>query len=177
MRSTMRFSLRSPSKPVARSSFRRSLSIRNEISYVMVKPDGVQRKLVGEIISRFESKGYKIKGLKMTQCSRQLAEEHYAELKDRPFFPNLVEYITSGPVVCIALEGKDVVSAARNLIGVTNPVEAAPGSIRGDFGIDKGRNVVHGSDSPENGLREIELWFTPQELVEWDPTMAPWIEE
>eukprot|EP00210_Caulerpa_lentillifera_P003055 g2917.t1 len=121
----------------------------------MIKPDGVQRGLVGDVIGRFERKGYKIKGLKLFQCSRDLAETHYAELKEKPFFPKLVDYITSGPVVCMALEGNGVISAARNLIGKTDPLEAEPGSIRGDLAIDKGRNVVHGSDSPENGVREI----------------------
>jgi len=149
----------------------------NEVSYVMVKPDGVQRGLVGEIIGRFEKKGYKLKGLKMMQCSRSLAEEHYAELKDKPFYPKLVDYIVSGPVVCMALEGKDVVKAARNLIGSTNPVEAAAGTIRGDLAIDKGRNVVHGSDSVENGVRETSLWFYPEEILDYNISISDWIEE
>ncbi|CAD7697714.1 unnamed protein product [Ostreobium quekettii] len=125
-----------------------------EKSYIMIKPDGVQRGLVGEVIGRFERKGFKLVGLKMFRCPRQLAEEHYGELKDRPFFPKLVDYITSGPVVCMVWEGDGVVASARKLIGKTDPLEADPGTIRGDLGLHKGRNVVHGSDSPENGLRE-----------------------
>jgi len=156
---------------------RTQLRVVNEVSYVMVKPDGVQRGLVGEIIGRFEKKGYKLKGLKMMQCSRSLAEEHYAELKDKPFYPKLVDYIVSGPVVCMALEGKDVVKAARNLIGSTNPVEAAAGTIRGDLAIDKGRNVVHGSDSVENGVRETSLWFDPEEILDYNISISDWIEE
>lgn len=121
----------------------------------MIKPDGVQRGLIGTIITKFESKGFKLKGLKLYQCSKELAETHYQELKEKPFFKKLVDYIVSGPVVCMVWEGNGVVAAARTLIGKTDPLEALPGTIRGDFGIDKGRNVVHGSDSIENGLREI----------------------
>lgn len=143
----------------------------------MVKPDGVQRGLVGEIISRFERKGFQLKGLKLFETPRELAEEHYGELKEKPFYPKLVDYIVSGPVVCIALEGPGVVAAARKLIGVTNPLNAEPGTIRGDFGIEVGRNVVHGSDSPENGLREIALWFKEGEIVDWEQTMTPWLKE
>lgn len=157
-----------------------SLRVRSaaiERSYVMVKPDGVQRGLVGEIISRFERKGFQLKGLKLFETPRELAEEHYGELKEKPFYPKLVDYIVSGPVVCIALEGPGVVAAARKLIGVTNPLNAEPGTIRGDFGIEVGRNVVHGSDSPENGLREIALWFNEDEIVDWEQTMTPWLKE
>ncbi|KAJ9678039.1 hypothetical protein PVL29_022811 [Vitis rotundifolia] len=121
----------------------------------MVKPDGVQRGLVGEIISRFEKKGFKLTGLKLFQCPKQLAEEHYKDLKEKSFFPKLIEYITSGPVVCMAWEGVGVVASARKLIGSTNPLQAEPGTIRGDLAVQTGRNVVHGSDSPENGKREI----------------------
>ncbi|OEL19641.1 Nucleoside diphosphate kinase 2, chloroplastic [Dichanthelium oligosanthes] len=126
-----------------------------EQSYIMVKPDGVQRGLVGEIISRFEKKGFLLKGLKLFQCSKDLAEEHYKDLKDKPFFPTLIDYITSGPVVCMAWEGNGVVASARKLIGATNPLQAEPGTIRGDLAVQTGRNVVHGSDSPDNGKREI----------------------
>ncbi|KAG0628755.1 hypothetical protein M758_1G050600 [Ceratodon purpureus] len=148
-----------------------------ERSYVMVKPDGVQRGLVGEIITRFERKGFQLVGLKMFQTPKSLAEEHYGELKEKPFYGKLVDYIVSGPVVCIALEGPGVVASARKLIGVTNPLNAEPGTIRGDFGIEVGRNVVHGSDSPENGLREIGLWFDQDEIVEWEQHMTPWLKE
>ncbi|CAK9143475.1 unnamed protein product [Ilex paraguariensis] len=126
-----------------------------EETYIMIKPDGVQRSLVGEIISRFEKKGFKLSGLKLFQCPKDLAEEHYKDLKSKPFFPKLIDYITSGPVVCMAWEGVGVVASARKLIGVTNPLQAEPGTIRGDLAVQTGRNVVHGSDSPENGTREI----------------------
>lgn len=148
-----------------------------ERSFVMVKPDGVQRGLVGEIISRFERKGFLLKGLKLFQCPRELAEEHYKELSSKPFFPKLVKYITSGPVVCMAWEGPGVVASARKLIGVTNPLQAEPGTIRGDLGIEVGRNVVHGSDSPENGVREIGLWFKDVEICDWEQTLTPWLRE
>ncbi|KAJ3681379.1 hypothetical protein LUZ60_015868 [Juncus effusus] len=148
-----------------------------EQSYIMIKPDGVQRGLVGEIISRFEKKGFLLKGLKLFNCPKDLAEEHYKDLKERPFFPALTNYITSGPVVCMAWEGAGVVASARKLIGSTNPLQAEPGTIRGDLAVQTGRNVVHGSDSPENGKREIALWFKEGELCEWVPAQAPWLRE
>ncbi|CAA7400706.1 unnamed protein product [Spirodela intermedia] len=126
-----------------------------EETYIMVKPDGVQRGLVGEIISRFEKKGFRLKGLKLFQCPKELAEEHYKDLKEKSFFPKLIDYITSGPVVCMAWEGVGVVASARKLIGATNPLQAEPGTIRGDLAVETGRNIVHGSDSPDNGQREI----------------------
>merc|ERR1712113_837181 len=131
----------------------------SEATYVMVKPDGVQRGLVGEIISRFERKGYALKGLQMCVCDTEKAEEHYRELADKPFFSMLVDYICSGPVVCMLWEGTDVVKAGRKIIGATNPTDAECGTIRGDFGVEVGRNLVHGSDSVENGQREINRWF------------------
>ncbi|XP_020217649.1 nucleoside diphosphate kinase 2, chloroplastic [Cajanus cajan] len=146
-------------------------------TYIMVKPDGVQRGLVGEIISRFEKKGFKLTGLKLFQCSKELAEEHYKDLKQKSFFPKLIDYITSGPVVCMAWEGVGVVASARKLIGATDPLQAEPGTIRGDLAVQTGRNVVHGSDSPDNGKREIALWFKEGELCEWTPVQAPWIRE
>ncbi|KAL6973094.1 Nucleoside diphosphate kinase II, chloroplastic [Sarracenia purpurea var. burkii] len=148
-----------------------------EETYIMVKPDGVQRGLVGEIISRFEKKGFKLTGLKLFQCPKELAEEHYKDLKSKSFFPKLIHYITSGPVVCMAWEGVGVVASARKLIGVTNPLQAEPGTIRGDLAVQTGRNVVHGSDSPENGKREIALWFKEGEVCEWTPAQAPWLRE
>ncbi|XP_015882369.2 nucleoside diphosphate kinase 2, chloroplastic [Ziziphus jujuba] len=148
-----------------------------EQTYIMVKPDGVQRGLVGEIISRFEKKGFKLTGLKLFQCPRELAEEHYKDLKAKSFFPKLIEYITSGPVVCMAWEGVGVVASARKLIGSTNPLQAEPGTIRGDLAVQTGRNVVHGSDSPENGNREIALWFKEGEIIQWTPTQEPWLIE
>ncbi|EXC04025.1 Nucleoside diphosphate kinase 2 [Morus notabilis] len=148
-----------------------------EETYIMVKPDGVQRGLVGEVISRFEKKGFKLTGLKLFQCPTDLAEEHYKDLKAKPFFPALIEYITSGPVVCMAWEGVGVVASARKLIGSTNPLQAEPGTIRGDLAVQTGRNVVHGSDSPENGKREIALWFKEGEICEWAPALAQWLRE
>jgi len=148
-----------------------------EQSYIMIKPDGVQRGLVGEIISRFEKKGFLLKGLKLFQCSKDLAQEHYKDLKDKPFFPTLIDYITSGPVVCMAWEGDGVVASARKLIGATNPLQAEPGTIRGDLAVQTGRNVVHGSDSPVNGKREIDLWFKEGELCQWESVQTPWLVE
>ncbi|GMH16742.1 hypothetical protein Nepgr_018583 [Nepenthes gracilis] len=148
-----------------------------EETYIMVKPDGVQRGLVGEIVSRFEKKGFKLIGLKMYQCPKELAEEHYKDLKAKSFYPKLINYITSGPVVCMAWEGVGVVASARKLIGSTDPLQAEPGTIRGDLAVQTGRNVVHGSDSPENGKREIALWFKEGELCQWTPAQAPWMRE
>eukprot|EP00249_Psilotum_nudum_P005496 c18929_g1_i1 orf=492-1178(-) len=153
----------------------RAAQVTLEKTYVMVKPDGVQRGLVGEIISRFERKGFVLKGLKLFQCPKELAEVHYKDLKEKPFFPRLVKYITSGPVVCMAWEGPGVVASARKLIGVTNPLQAEPGTIRGDLAVEVGLNIVHGSDSPENGEREVALWFKDGELCDWTQTMTPWL--
>lgn len=148
-----------------------------ERTYLMVKPDGVQRDLVGEIISRFEKKGFKIVGLKMLRISRELAEKHYGEHVGKPFFEPLVAYIISGPVVAMVIEGKDAVSAAREMMGATNPLKAAPGTIRGSYGIDIGRNVIHGSDSPASAQREISLFFKEDELVEYSRDVDRWIYE
>jgi len=143
----------------------------------MVKPDGVQRNLAGEIISRFEKKGFKIVGLKMLRISRELAEKHYGEHAGKPFFESLVGFITSGPVVAFVIEGKDAVSAARDMMGATNPLKAAPGTIRGAYGIDIGRNIIHGSDSLESAAREISLFFKEEELVEYSREVDGWIYE
>ncbi|KAL2932801.1 Nucleoside diphosphate kinase 2 chloroplastic [Bienertia sinuspersici] len=148
-----------------------------EETYIMVKPDGVQRGLVGEIISRFEKKGFKLIGLKMYQCPKELAEEHYKDLNSKSFYQKLIDYITSGPVVCMAWEGVGVVASARKLIGATDPLQAEPGTIRGDFAVQTGRNVIHGSDSPDNGKREIGLWFKEGEICQWTPAQAPWLRE
>ncbi|XP_022776086.1 nucleoside diphosphate kinase 2, chloroplastic-like isoform X1 [Durio zibethinus] len=148
-----------------------------EQTYIMVKPDGVQRGLVGEIISRFERKGFKLTGLKLFQCPKELAEEHYKDLRAKPFYPKLIDYITSGPVVSMAWEGVGVVASARKLIGSTDPLQAETGTIRGDLAVQTGRNVVHGSDSPENGRRETALWFKEVELCQWTPAQASWLRE
>jgi nucleoside-diphosphate kinase len=126
---------------------------------ILIKPDAFERALSGEIIARFERKGLRLAALKQTTLSRELAEQHYAEHAERPFFGELVDFITSGPLVTMVLEGESAVVAARQAIGATNPLEAAPGTIRGDFALETGRNMVHGSDAPESAAREIALFF------------------
>lgn len=148
-----------------------------ERTLILVKPDGVQRGLMGEIVARFERRGLKLLGMKFIQMSQELANQHYAVHKERPFFNDLVSYITSGPVLAMVWEGKDAIAAARSTIGATKPAEATPGSIRGDFGMEIGRNLVHGSDSPENGVKEANLFFTPEELVTWTRATESWIRE
>jgi len=148
-----------------------------ERTLIIVKPDGVQRGLTGEIIRRFEARGLRIVGMKLIQVSRELAEKHYDIHRERPFFGSLVDYITSSPVVVMALEGTNAVEAARGTIGATNPAKAGAGTIRGDFGLEIGRNLVHGSDSPENGLIEIANFFTDAELVSWGRDTDRWIFE
>jgi nucleoside-diphosphate kinase len=148
-----------------------------ERTFIMIKPDGVQRNLVGEVIRRFETKGFKLVGLKFLSVSKELAEKHYGVHKERPFFGGLVQFITSSPVVAMVWEGDGVVASARNLIGATNPLTSPPGTIRGDFGVSVGRNLIHGSDAIETAQYEIALWFTPEELVSWESTVNPWIYE
>lgn len=148
-----------------------------ERTLILVKPDGVQRGLIGEIIGRFERRGLKLIGMKFMQMSEDLARRHYAVHEGRPFYEGLVTYITSGPVVAMAWEGNEAILAARNTIGSTKPVEAAAGTIRGDLGMEVGRNLVHGSDSPENGLKEVSLFFAEDELVSWDRVTESWIRE
>jgi nucleoside-diphosphate kinase len=130
-----------------------------ERTYAMIKPDGVARSLVGELISRIERKGYKIVALKQMQISRETAEKHYGEHKGKPFFEGLVSFITSGPVVAMVLEGEKVISGWRTMMGATNPADATPGSIRGDFASTIDENVAHGSDAPETAAREIGIFF------------------
>ncbi len=148
-----------------------------ERTLILVKPDGVQRGLAGEIIARFERRGLKLIGMKFMQMSQALAEEHYGVHKERPFYNSLVEYITSGPIVAMVWEGKDAIAAARATMGATNPVQAAPGTIRGDFGMEIGRNLVHGSDSQENAVKEVNLFFDAAELVAWNRVTDAWIRE
>ena len=148
-----------------------------ERTLIIVKPDAVQRGLTGEIIRRFEARGLRIVGMKFMQVSRELAEKHYAVHQEKPFFAGLVDYIVSSPVVVIALEGTNAIEAARGTIGATNPAKAGAGTIRGDFGLEIGRNLVHGSDSPENGLIEIANFFTAAELISWGRVTDPWIFE
>ena len=148
-----------------------------EQTYLMVKPDGVQRGLCGEILSRFEKKGLKIVAMKMMIIPKEVAENHYGEHKDRPFFPSLISYITSGPVLAMVWEGESAVSVCRNMMGKTNPKESAPGTIRGDFGMQTGMNIIHGSDSVESAEREISIFFKPEELVSYEKTIQSWIYE
>ncbi len=136
-----------------------------ERSFIMAKPDAVQRRFVAEIIRRFETRGLRLVGMKLIHPSRELAEAHYAVHRERPFFNDLVEFITSGPVVAMVWEGKDIITVTRTMIGATNPVNAAPGTIRGDLAIEMGNNLVHGSDALETAEKEIALWFTPSELL------------
>ena len=148
-----------------------------ERTFLAVKPDGVQRGLVGEIIGRFERKGFKLVGLKLMQVTREQAETHYGEHQGKPFFNGLVDFITSGPIVAMAWEGKNVIATARAMMGATNPANAATGSIRGDFAADIGRNIIHGSDGPESATRELGIFFRPEELVSWSRTLDNWIYE
>jgi nucleoside-diphosphate kinase len=148
-----------------------------ERTFLAIKPDGVQRGLIGEIIKRFEAKGFTLVGLKMMKASRQLAEQHYDVHKERPFFNDLVSFIISGPLVAMVWEGEGVIASARKIIGATNPLNAEPGTLRGDFGISVGRNLIHGSDAPETAQKEIALWFKDEELVSWEPSLKSWLVE
>lgn len=148
-----------------------------EKTFVMIKPDGVQRGLIGEIISRIERKGLKIVAMKMLRISKELAKKHYAEHQGKPFFDSLISYITSGPVVAMVIEGKEAVKVVRSLVGKTNPIEASPGTIRGDYAMDVGRNVIHASDSIESANREIALFFNENEIIEYKKFDEEWIYE
>lgn len=148
-----------------------------EKTFVIVKPDGVQRGLIGEVIARLERRGLQLVGAKFMQVSIDLAETHYGIHKGKPFYESLIKYITSAPVMAMVWEGNNAVSAVRQTMGSTNPLEATPGSIRHDFGLDIGRNITHASDSPENGEKETALWFNPEELVEWKSVSEIWINE
>lgn len=148
-----------------------------ERTYIMVKPDGVQRGLVGEIIARFEKRGFFLRALKQCSPSEDLLKQHYSDLSEKPFFGKLVTYMLSGPVVSMVWEGKGVVATGRKMLGETNPLNSAPGTIRGDFCIDVGRNICHGSDSVESAKKEIALWFKPEEVNEWKSHSHEWIYE
>ncbi|HAE32535.1 MAG: nucleoside-diphosphate kinase [Chloroflexi bacterium] len=148
-----------------------------EKTLVLVKPDGVQRGLVGKIISRLENKGFRLAALKLMNVSRKLAEEHYGEHVDKPFFGNLVRFITSSPIVAMAIEGENAVQVVRTTMGLTNPQEASPGTIRGDFALTIGMNLIHGSDSGESAVRELDLFFGPSEILEYSRDVERWIIE
>jgi nucleoside-diphosphate kinase len=147
-------------------------------TFVMVKPDGVQRGLIGDIVSRFEDRGLKLVAGKFMQIDDELAREHYAEHVDKPFFDDLADFITSGPVFAMVWEGQDAVAQVRTMMGETDPADSAPGTIRGDFGLDLGRNVIHGSDTEEGSAeREIGLFFDDEELLDYERIDEPWLYE
>jgi len=143
----------------------------------MIKPDGVQRGLVGKITQRFEEKGFKLVAMKFMWASEELLKKHYADLSERPFFPGLVKYMNSGPVVPMVWEGLNAVKTGRKMLGETNPADSLPGTIRGDLCIQVGRNIVHGSDSVESAKKEISLWFTEKEVVSWAKADDIWVYE
>ena len=147
----------------------------SERTLVLVKPDGVQRQLAGRIISRYEERGLKIVGLKLVHVNRELAERHYAVHKGKPFFEGLVDFITSAPLVAIALEGPDAISLVRTMNGATKPAQAAPGTVRGDLAIEMGQNLVHASDSPESAATELSIWFAPTELLTYSREIDRWV--
>jgi nucleoside-diphosphate kinase len=148
-----------------------------ERTLIIVKPDGVQRGLIGEIISRFERRGLRIVALKMIQITTELAERHYAIHKGKPFYAGLIDYITSGPVVVMVWEGNNAIEVARKTMGATRPAEAAPGTIRADFGLEVGRNLVHGSDGEETAAVEVNLFFSEEELLSYSRDTDRWIFE
>merc|ERR1712002_410829 len=148
-----------------------------ERTFIAVKPDGVQRCLMGEVIKRFEQKGFKLAGMKFLQASEDLLKQHYADLADKPFYPGLCKYMSSGPVLAMCWEGTNVVKAARQMMGETRPADSKPGSIRGDFCIEVGRNIIHGSDSVESANKELAHWFKPEELFSWTQGNHSWIYE
>jgi len=150
--------------------------VADEQTLVIIKPDGVQRNLVGEIIGRLERRGLKILAMELRRISRETAERHYAEHEGKPFYAGLVEYIVSGPAVVLALAGPSAIAATRSTVGATRPVEAAPGTIRGDLGLTVGRNLIHASDSPESGARELALFFSDG-VISYGREIDPWIIE
>lgn len=149
----------------------------NEQTFIAIKPDGVQRGLVGPIVSRFENRGFKLVAIKLVSPTKEHLETHYADLKEKSFFPGLIQYMGSGPICAMVWEGRDAVKTGRAILGATNPLASAPGTIRGDFAIDVGRNVCHGSDSVENAQKEIALWFKKEDLISWKPAQFDWVYE
>lgn len=142
---------------------------------ILIKPDAVQRRLAGKIIARFEQRGLRLVGMKMLQITPELSKRHYAEHVNKPFYPLLEEFITSGPVVALVAEGPDAISVVRAMMGPTNGRDAAPGTIRGDWGLSRQMNLVHGSDGPEAAQREIEIYFEPEELLDYDTALGGWV--
>jgi nucleoside-diphosphate kinase len=145
-----------------------------ERTLVLVKPDGVQRLLTGRILARFEERGLKVVGLKLVAVGRDLAERHYDVHRERPFFTGLVDFISSSPLVAVALEGPNAIAVVRAMVGATRPNEAAPGTIRGDFALETAQNLIHASDGPETASAELALWFEPDELVEYEREIDRW---
>ncbi|OCK76810.1 NDK-domain-containing protein [Lepidopterella palustris CBS 459.81] len=148
-----------------------------EQTFIAIKPDGVQRGLIGPIITRFENRGFKLAAIKLVSPTKEHLEKHYADLSDKPFFKGLIAYMGSGPVCAMIWEGRDAVKTGRTILGATNPLASAPGTIRGDFAIDVGRNVCHGSDSVENAKKEIALWFAEGEIQTWKQAQFDWVYE
>ncbi len=148
-----------------------------ERTFVMIKPDGVQRGLIGEIVARFERRGLKIVAMKMVHVDEAFARKHYAVHEGKPFFEGLIRYITSAPVVAMVVEGPDAIRVVRDMVGATDPRKAAAGTIRGDYGLEIGRNLIHASDAPETADFEIGLWFTEEEIVPWQRDVDRWILE
>ena len=145
-----------------------------ERTLILVKPDAVQRRLIGEIVRRIENRGLKILGLKMLRVTAELSRRHYAEHVNKPFYPSLEQFITSGPVVALVAEGPEAIAVVRGMMGPTNGRQAAPGTIRGDYGLSRQMNLIHGSDGPEAAKKEIEVYFRPEELIDYDDVVSPW---
>lgn len=164
------------SSPLCTHAHTSNTHVNMERTYIMIKPDGVQRGLIHKVIERFEQRGFYLKAMKMQMVTKEHAEKHYADLSSKPFFAGLVTYMCSGPVVCMVWEGKDVVKTGRKIIGATNPLASEPGSLRGDFCIEVGRNVIHGSDAVESAQHEIGLWF-PEGVCEYEHALQKWIYE
>ncbi|KAL2134461.1 hypothetical protein VTI74DRAFT_107 [Chaetomium olivicolor] len=148
-----------------------------ERTFIAIKPDGVQRGLVGAIISRFEARGFKLVALKLVTPGKEHLEKHYSDLSSKPFFNDLVNYMNSGPIAAMVWEGYDAVKTGRAMLGATNPLASAPGTIRGDYALVMGRNICHGSDSVESANKEIALWFKEEELLSWESAQKAWIYE
>ncbi|KPV55175.1 nucleoside diphosphate kinase [Paenibacillus sp. A3] len=146
-----------------------------EKTFLMIKPDGVQRGLIGKLVQRFEDKGFQLIGSKLMVITKEQAQTHYAEHKEKPFFGELVQFITSGPVFAMVWQGDNVIALSRAMMGKTNPLDAAPGTIRGDYAVHTGNNIIHGSDSPESAEREIANFFKPEELLAYDRALQSWI--
>ncbi|XP_077303492.1 nucleoside diphosphate kinase A1 [Lithobates pipiens] len=153
------------------------MAANKERTFIAIKPDGVQRGLIGDIIKRFEQKGFQLVAMKFQQANKEHLQQHYIDLKDRPFYKGLVEYMNSGPVVAMVWQGLNVVKTGRVMLGETNPVDSKPGTIRGDFCIQVGRNICHGSDSVESAKKEIALWFKDEELVDYNNCAQQWLYE